>query len=216
VTFPTPQRPSRDERWIQNLDRGVPPRPSRKRGLGTSAVVGAIIGTLIVAMAAAIVRFGLPTFSTSGDPSPSTSSTAQSALTLVDAADGDLHLKVPEGWAKRVSGQSVFWKDPNTRAYVQLDRIPWTGTPRQAFLDWEKANPPLPNYARVSLKDTFVGKLDASVLEMEFDGEATRMRAKDMRVRTTAGLALLVAFPEADWAAKEKTVNNILKSFRVS
>jgi tRNA A-37 threonylcarbamoyl transferase component Bud32 len=32
---------------------------------------------------------------------------------------------VPRGWQQRVSGQSVFWLDPKTDAYLQVDATPW-------------------------------------------------------------------------------------------
>lgn len=215
-TYPVSQRPSSDEAWIQRLDQGRPPGPARKRGLGTSAVIGAIIGTVIVFAVAASVKFGLLNFNAGSDPTSSPPATVQtSTLSLVDTVDDSFSLKVPAGWTKRVDKKSVFWNDPKSRAYVQLDRIPWTGTPRQAFLDWEKVTP-LPNYMKVALIDTSVDGLDAAVLEMQFDGQAARMHAKDMRVRTTDGTAVLVAFPEDDWSAMKKTADSILASFQES
>src|SRR5690606_37016097 len=34
---------------------------------------------------------------------------------------------VPRGWRRSVRGDSIFWTDPASSAYVQVDRTPWSG-----------------------------------------------------------------------------------------
>ncbi|MEO5874098.1 MAG: serine/threonine-protein kinase [Streptosporangiaceae bacterium] len=210
ASWPSPHPPtrrSRHEPAPQHGDHRPAPQPARKRGLGLSAVVGSIVGMVIVAAAVAVLKYGLPTFGTGAAPSLSADPS------LVATVDGSFRLKVPADWERRISGKSRFWDDPDSDAYVQLDRIPWTGSPRQAFIEWEGVQS-FANYERLDIVEKKVDGLPAAVLEMKFDDRTgVPMHAKDMRVRTEGGVALLFTVPAGDWDKMQPTVDAVIESF---
>ncbi|GLZ10191.1 hypothetical protein Acsp04_04260 [Actinomadura sp. NBRC 104425] len=126
-------------------------------------------------------------------------------------------IAVPAGWVRSARGASVFWRDPATGAYVQVDRTPWTGDPTEHWMQWESevlAKNALPGYTRLDLRTTSVDGYPAADLEFAFSARGGT-RAVDRGVRVGgSSYAVFVAVPASRWNDYQETVNNVLDTFR--
>ncbi|MFD0855345.1 PsbP-related protein, partial [Actinomadura adrarensis] len=146
-------------------------------------------------------------------PSPSPSFSLPSGLVRQDGPGG-YTIGVPQGWTRQVKGNSVFWHDPVSEAYVQVDRTGWTGDPEQHWIGWEReviAKNALPDYRRVSLTRTSVDGVPAADLEFTWTGKHGIDRGIVVDGRS---YAVFVAVPESRWNQYRVTVNNVIDSFR--
>jgi serine/threonine protein kinase len=222
-TFPAAQRPSSDEAWIQHLDRGIPPHAVRKRGLGVSAVIGAMIGVLAVVILVVVLRPGLI-----GGGSPNTVASSTSTGVTEPAAGlkrqklPGFTIDVPDGWPRQTDPHGYQWNDRGTAGFVQMDTISWTGTPYVALSEWLKvvtANNTFNNYVQVDFKEVNVVKGAAADLEFTYTAKKSdlAMHGIDRRIRTDSGVyALFISIPAKNWSAMQTTVHNVLESFRPS
>jgi serine/threonine protein kinase len=126
---------------------------------------------------------------------------------------------VPAGWRRSAEGRSVFWRDPNSAAYLQVDRTEWTGAPYQAWEQWEAevlAQGGLENYSRVDLRYVDGTPYEAADIEFTWDGMSGRpMHGVDRRI--IAGgrrFAVFVAIPTARWSSSQDLVGGFLTTFR--
>src|SRR5690606_8634989 len=74
----------------------------------------------------------------------------------------------PRGWKRSARGASVFWTDPASSAYVQVDGTPWSGDPYEHWLVWERqaaADGRLKDFERLSITRTRVGDEPAADIE---------------------------------------------------
>ncbi|TNY36961.1 serine/threonine-protein kinase [Thermomonospora catenispora] len=128
-------------------------------------------------------------------------------------------IAVPVGWRRMEQGASVFWRDPDSEAYVQVDRTPWSGDPLSHWEWWESevlAKGSLRDYRRVSLSRVTGLPYDAADLEFTWtNAGGTPMRGLDRGVKVDGRpYAVFIAIPQSDWDANVERVNNILDTFR--
>ncbi|GAA3946857.1 hypothetical protein GCM10023085_31320 [Actinomadura viridis] len=121
---------------------------------------------------------------------------------------------VPQGWTREERGNSTFWLDPASDAYVQVDRTGWSGDPYGHWLQWERevrARNSLPGYRRIALNRSSAGGAPAADLQFAWNGT----RAKDRGVVIGGrSYAVLVAVPASRWNEYRPTVNNVIDTFR--
>jgi hypothetical protein len=156
-------------------------------------------------------------------PTTSTSASAGSASSLPGelrqaTGPGGFTIGVPEGWTRREQGNSTFWTDPATGAYVQVDRTAWEGDPYQHWQEWERnviARNVLPGYRRVDLVSTDVdagGTVHrAADIEFTWNGKHGIDRGVRAGGRT---YAVFVAVPASRWNEYRSIMNNVIESFR--
>ncbi|MGK5552143.1 serine/threonine-protein kinase [Actinomadura kijaniata] len=126
-------------------------------------------------------------------------------------------IPVPAGWTmRRESGDRVYWLDPDSDAYVMVDRTAWTGDPIEHWVSWEKevqAKGRPPGYRRITLRPAEVQGHKAADLEFVWsDG----LRAKDRGVVIRGqSYAVMVAVPASQWNQRLESVNNVLDGFHV-
>ncbi|MBA9007807.1 serine/threonine-protein kinase [Thermomonospora cellulosilytica] len=128
-------------------------------------------------------------------------------------------IAVPEGWQRMEQGSSVFWRDPGSGAYVQVDRTPWSGDPLAHWRQWESeviAQGGLRDYRRIGLSRAAGVPYDAADLEFTWtNAEGVPMHGLDRGVMADGRpYAVFVAIPQSDWDANAERVNNILDTFR--
>ncbi|XVQ12360.1 protein kinase domain-containing protein [Spirillospora sp. CA-255316] len=121
---------------------------------------------------------------------------------------------VPAGWTRQVRGNSTYWLDPASDAYVQVDRTPWSGDPYEHWRQWEReviSKGSLPGYRTIDLTRATVGGRPAADIEFTWNGN----RAKDRGVIAGGrSYAVLVAVPASRWNTYQPTVNNVLDTFQ--
>ncbi|MFC5744175.1 serine/threonine-protein kinase [Actinomadura rugatobispora] len=121
---------------------------------------------------------------------------------------------VPAGWTRQVRGNSTFWLDPASDAYVQVDRTGWTGDPFQHWQQWQReviAKRSLPGYRTIDLTRATVAGRPAADIEFAWNGT----RAKDRGVIVDGrSYAVLVAVPASRWNTYQPTVNNVIDTFQ--
>ncbi|HEY7488096.1 MAG TPA: serine/threonine-protein kinase [Streptosporangiaceae bacterium] len=161
--------------------------------------------------------------SPAASPSPATASAAAPQLPAgwTQAGGPGYTIGVPAGWQRSVEGRSVFWRDPNSAAYVQVDRTEWTGAPYEAWQQWEGevlAKNALENYSRVDLRNVDGAPYEAADIEFTWFGKSGRpMHGVDRRVIANGQrYAVFVAIPADQWSASQDQVNGFLDSFRPS
>jgi tRNA A-37 threonylcarbamoyl transferase component Bud32 len=126
---------------------------------------------------------------------------------------------VPAGWRRSVEGRCVFWRDPSSAAYLQVDRTEWTGAPYQAWEQWEGevlAKGSLKNYSRVDLRNVDDASYEAADIEFTWDGLSGQpMHGVDRRaIAGGQRFAVFVAIPTARWSASQDLVTGFLTTFR--
>lgn len=126
---------------------------------------------------------------------------------------------VPAGWQRSAQRRSVFWRDPNSDAYLQVDRTEWTGPPYEAWEQWEsevRANGSLKNYARIDLRRVTGTPYEAADIEFTWYGRAgLPMHGVDRHVLVDGRrYAVFVAVPASQWDAAQPQVNGFLDTFR--
>lgn len=150
-------------------------------------------------------------------PAPSATSPVPPGLRPVTGPG--YRIAVPEGWRRMERGASVFWRDPDSPAYVQVDRTPWSGDPLAHWRRWESeviAKGGLRGYRRISLTRSTGVPYDAADLEFTWtNAEGVLMHGLDRGVKAGGRpYAVFVAIPQSDWDANLERVNNILDTFR--
>jgi hypothetical protein len=126
---------------------------------------------------------------------------------------------VPAGWRRSVQGQSVFWRDPASAAYLQVDRTPWTGSPYEAWEQWEGevlAKGTLEHYRRIDLRRVAGTSYEAADIEFTWTGRGGRlMHGVDRRVLVNGRrYAVFIAIPADQWQTSQARVTGFLDSFR--
>jgi tRNA A-37 threonylcarbamoyl transferase component Bud32 len=209
---------------------------SKKRSLGLFAMIAVLVSVVIVLIGLLVTMpdngatlgvhgaAPLPAGSTPSAAGPSvTTTTAGQEPTLpagwrryevLGATAG-----VPGGWRRADSGRALFWHDPSSAAYLQLDRIPWQGDPYNAWLQWEaevKTKRSLPGYERLSLRPVTGEPYKAADIEFTWFGAGgKRMHGIDRRI--IAGkrrYTIFAAMPADRWSASRARVDGLLGSFR--
>jgi hypothetical protein len=113
---------------------------------------------------------GAPTTAAGGAPGKASAgkeSPAPVPAGFVERQEAGYVVVVPEGWTRRVEGNSVKW-EAASGAYVQVDATPWTGSAYahwQAFERQARANGTLPAYRRIQLRSIVYRDYDAADLE---------------------------------------------------
>lgn len=128
-------------------------------------------------------------------------------------------IAVPVGWSRSVEGKSVFWRDPGSAGYIQVDRTGWSGDPSAHWRQWEsevKAKNVLPRFSRVDLRVPSGVPYSAADLEFTWFGrEGVSMHGIDRGVQAGGRpFAVFVAIPADQWDESQERVNNVLGSFR--
>ncbi|GAA2423444.1 hypothetical protein GCM10010191_39330 [Actinomadura vinacea] len=121
---------------------------------------------------------------------------------------------VPAGWTRKAQGNSTFWLDPASDAYIQVDQTVWSGDPYAHWQQWSRevrGNGKLPGFQRVGLARTTVGGRPAA--DIEFTWSKYRARNRGVMVNGQP-YAVLVAVPASRWNTYQGTVNNVLDTFR--
>jgi hypothetical protein len=113
----------------------------------------------------------------------------------------------------------VFWRSPDSDAYVQVDRTQWSGDPSAHWEQWESevvARGLLRDYRRVGLSRPSGVPYDAADLEFTWtNGDGVPMHGIDRGVMVDGRpYAVFVAIPQEHWDANRERVNNILDTFR--
>ncbi len=126
---------------------------------------------------------------------------------------------VPAGWRRSVQGRSVFWHDPASAAYLQVDRTPWAGRPYEAWERWESevlAKGTLEHYSRVDLRRVAGTSYQAADIEFSWTGRGGRlMHGVDRRVLVNGRrYAVFIAIPADQWQTSRARVTGFLASFR--
>lgn len=139
---------------------------------------------------------------------------------LVPARGPGFTIGVPRGWKRSARGASVFWTDPASSAYVQVDGTPWSGDPYEHWLVWERqaaADGRLKDFERLSITRTRVGDEPAADIEFTWTRSDGLTRARDRGVIAGGrSYAVVVALPAARWNENEALVKNVLDTFRPS
>ncbi|MEO3786520.1 protein kinase [Actinocorallia sp. B10E7] len=188
---------SSDEQWIQDLDRGRPPRSRASgRGLGFSALVGSLAGILAIIALVFVLK-------------------PQVLFGEFDEDSGEgFSIEVPREWNKRTDGNSTYWNDPDSEAYVQVDSTDWSvdGSAQQSL----RVLKTLKGFEQVELKR--LGPLHgqpAAEMEYRFLSKGGEPRHGINRRLKLDGQtwAVNVVFPEDDWSENEEDALRILDSF---
>jgi hypothetical protein len=136
----------------------------------------------------------------------------------VQASEPGYTIGVPAGWRRSVRGQSVFWRDPNSAAYLQVDRTPWTGPPVEAWQQWESEvldKGTLDDYHRIDLRQVNDTYYQAADIEFTWAGQGDRlMHGVDRHAIAGGRYAVFVAVPADQWDASRQTVTGFLDTFR--
>ncbi|MDL4775922.1 MULTISPECIES: serine/threonine-protein kinase [Thermomonosporaceae] len=154
--------------------------------------------------------------------------TAPSADVLPPVPPGSHRVKasgytiaVPDGWTRTEQARSTVWIDPRTKAYVQVDRTPWTGEPSdplQHWINWEKnavADGNMQGFRRLSVTRSTAGRFRAADIEFVWDRNGgTRARDRGVYIDQGRAYAVLVAVPATEWSQYTTTVKNVLDTFR--
>ncbi|GAA2084010.1 serine/threonine-protein kinase [Actinomadura alba] len=219
----------------------------RRRDLngGLLAMVGGLVAVVIVLVGVLLVQDRSHRASGADGASSTASSTATATKTAGSAAPASVSpaptsatstaralpagwrreqvsgatVAVPAGWRRSSEGASVFWRDPGSAAYLQVDRTPWTGRPYEAWKQWERevlANRALDGYRRVGLRHVTGTPYEAADIEFTWNGRAgIPMHGVDRRVIAADGgrYAVFVALPAADWNTSQERVNGFLETF---
>jgi hypothetical protein len=224
---------------------GPPPQPPATRR-GPNAGLLVLVGVLVTAVIALAVVLlvnsdGTPDTPPTSPPvqaggaSPGGQSPSSAAPTtppatpenpgnqappgLRQASGPGYTIAVPPGWIRSDDGNSVFWRDPNSNAYVQVDRTPWSGDPLSHWEQWEQEvinKGALKDYNRIDLRTPSGVPYEAADIEFTWTGKSgVPMHGIDRGV-IAAGrpFAVFVAIPADQWADSRTRVNNILGSFR--
>ncbi|GAA2733127.1 protein kinase domain-containing protein [Actinocorallia aurantiaca] len=188
---------SSDEQWIQNLDTGRAPahRPG-KRGMGFSALVGSVAGILAIIALIFVLKpailFG----------------------EFKEVSGEGFSLEVPQDWDKRVEENSTFWNDPDSDAYVQVDRTDWTvdGSAYRS-LDGLKTFKGFEQVERKKLEK--IAGEPAAQMEFLFRSKTDEPRHGINRKLKLEGRpwALFVVYPADEWPENQEDALRILDSF---
>ncbi|SEF93328.1 Serine/threonine protein kinase [Thermomonospora echinospora] len=126
---------------------------------------------------------------------------------------------VPEGWRRFTMGNSVFWRSPDSSAYVQVDRTQWSGDPLSHWEQWESevvAAGKMRDYRRIGLGRPTGVPYDAADLEFTWtNADGVPMHGIDRGVVVDGRpYAVFIAIPQEQWDGNREKVNNVLDTFR--
>jgi hypothetical protein len=211
--------------------------PPKRRGILLPVLAGALVAAVIVAIAAVVYwpdsgTGGGGAFDAAGAspspsgaaqttgqrPSPSASAPASGPPALPAgfkrARGPGFTVGVPQGWVRREQGNSTFWRDPVSGAYLQVDRTGWSGDPYQHWTRWAqevRAKNALAGFQRLDQRRSTVGGRPAADIEFTW----SRFRAIDRGVIADGrSFAVLVVVPAPRWNEYQPTVNNVLDTFQ--
>ena len=210
------------------------PRPGRPNGgsrapTGLLITIGALATALVVLAGFLIYRSvadgkASPGASRSTAPAQGSRGGSTTAATVLPAgwrrASGPGYtIGVPAGWRRSVQGQSVFWRDPTSAAYLQVDRTPWSGPPYEAWEQWESevlAKGTLEHYTRVDLRRVVGTSYEAADIEFTWTGRGGRlMHGVDRHVLVNGRrYAVFIAIPADRWQTSQARVTGLLDSFQ--
>jgi hypothetical protein len=113
----------------------------------------------------------------------------------------------------------VFWRDPGSAAYLQVDRTEWTGPPYEAWQQWESeviAKGTLEHYTRIDLRRVAGTSYGAADIEFTWTGSRGRlMHGVDRHVLIDGRrYAVFVAIPAGQWQPSQARVAGFLDTFR--
>ncbi|MGI5164832.1 serine/threonine-protein kinase [Spirillospora sp. CA-253888] len=134
---------------------------------------------------------------------------------------GDYKIPVPQGWTRRRDSEDrTVWLDPNSAAYIMVDRTGWSGDPVAHWEEWLRdpgTAKALPGLERRSLRTVRMRSGEtAADLQFVWNNGSTPMRAADRGVIINGqSYAVMVAVPAAQWNQRQQTVNNVLGGFHV-
>jgi hypothetical protein len=126
-------------------------------------------------------------------------------------------LAVPRGWKESRSGSDVYFRDPKSRSYLQVDQ---TAHPKpDALQNWKAeeagAAGRFPGYRLLRLKR--VAYHDWGAADWEFtwrpSGGELHVINRNVRVNGHRAYALLLSVPADDWTEGEKSFQVITDSF---
>ncbi|MFC9969644.1 serine/threonine-protein kinase [Spirillospora sp. NPDC127200] len=225
-------------------DSRTGPVPAKRspRKLLWPALAG-VVGVAVIAMVVVLVNGGGdkedPPFDAAGTKTSATGSAAKpvkpqgkpsgvpSAPTLPAgmhwAGDGTgaYKIPVPDGWTRRRDGEDkTVWLDPDSAAYIMVDRTGWSGDPVAHWQEWLRdpgTARALPGLERKSLRTARMRSGEtAADLQFVWNNGSTPMRAADRGVIIDGqSYAVMVAIPAAQWNQRRQTVNNVLDGFHV-
>jgi serine/threonine protein kinase len=240
---PTAQIPYGDRPGPESSPAPVPAPMGGGRSSGLFITIGVLLAVIVVLAAFLIVRPDLTSQSGSGQdptgeapsggPSASSSAASSSAASPSSSPTTEAPLPpgwqksngpdgttvgVPAGWRRSAERASVFWRDPRSAAYLQIDTTPWTGRPYEAWQTWEgevMAKGTLKNYHRVDLRTVTGTPYEAADIEFTWNGAGgARMHGVDRRVLVGGRrYAIFVAVPADRWNTSQDQVNGFLDTF---
>jgi hypothetical protein len=151
-------------------------------------------------------------------PSP-TASTWPAGLRKV--AGPGYTIGVPPGWTRSSTGRGVVWSNPVTKAYIQVDKTPWTGDPFQHWATWKQQairDGLLKDFEQVGeIRQSSVAGLPAADIEFTWSRSVGTTHALDRGVIANGqAYAVVVALPSSQWSGNAPLVKNVLGTFRPS
>jgi len=129
---------------------------------------------------------------------------------------------VPGGWKRVIDGENIFWLDPKSDAYVQVDRTPWETSDPSAhwriFLQSVRTSGHLKGFQQTAQVRQVTGEpYKAADVEYTYNPRpGTVLHVQDRSVLTQDGqeFAVLAAYPAKVWAARSAAAGTILDSFQ--
>ncbi|MFF0518614.1 serine/threonine-protein kinase [Actinomadura nitritigenes] len=127
---------------------------------------------------------------------------------------------VPPGWQRSTTSRGVVWSDPVTKAYVQVDKTPWTGDPFQHWVTWKDqaiADGFLKNFQQVGeIKQSSVNGVPAADIEFTWSRLGGTHAVDRGVIVNGQAYAVVVALPSSQWSEKAHLVKNVLSTFSPS
>jgi Protein kinase domain len=163
--------------------------------------------------------------STPATSSPATSRPSPTASTwpagLRKVTGPGYTIGVPPGWTRSSTSRGVVWSNPVTKAYIQVDKTPWTGDPFQHWVTWKQQainDGLLKDFEQVGqIRQSSVAGLPAADIEFTWSRSVGTTHAVDRGVIANGqAYAVVVALPSSQWSGNASLVKNVLGTFRPS
>ncbi len=124
---------------------------------------------------------------------------------------------MPKGWTRSVKGSSVFFSDPSSSAYLQVDTT--TQPKADALKDWKKQEPSLSTrfagYKKLRLEKIDYRGWNAADWEFTWQsGRTIHVLNRNIRVNDSRAYALLWSVPDSDWKARKADFTAIAATFQ--
>lgn len=163
---------------------------------------------------------------TAGEQPTSASSSSSpadpGAATAVRSDPAGFDIRVPEGWARRAEGDSVFFDAPDGNTYLQVDLRPHPTDNQVAHVTKSEhgaqSTGRLPEYQRVRIDDVS-GQADGatSAADWEFtwvkDGDARHVLTRGMTLESGGHATVAWATSEAEWERLGDLRDTCVESF---